>query len=60
MSLLLTCHIDQYDIDVRRRLRPGFGPDGLRSAREQPFPDQLAMQAVMLDDQHALHAGLRR
>jgi hypothetical protein len=60
MSLLLTCYIDQYDIDVPRRLRRGFGPDRLRAARQQPLADQLAMQPVMLDDQYALQAGLRR
>jgi len=57
MSLLLTCHIDQYDIDVRR-LRRGCGPDRLCSARLQPLADQLAMQPVVLDHQYALHAGL--
>jgi len=60
MSLLLTGHIDQYRIDIRHRLRRGFGPDRLGSGRRQPFADQLAVQPIMLHDQNALHDGLAR
>jgi hypothetical protein len=55
MSLLLTRHVDQYGIDICDRLRRAAGPDRLRAARLQPLPDQLTVQTIMLDDQHALH-----
>lgn len=58
MSLLLTRHVDQYGIDICDRLRRAAGPDRLRATRLQPLPDQLPVQPIMLDDQHALHGRL--
>jgi len=55
MSLLLTRHVDQYGIDVRRLLRLGARPDGVRTTGAQPFTDQLAVETVLLDDQHPFH-----
>ena len=55
--MLLTGHVDQYGIDVRRVLQLGTRPDGLRTAGTQPFADQLAVQTVMLDDQDTFHGG---
>jgi len=60
MSLLLTCHVDHYRIDVVHRLRRGFGPNRLHAGRGEPFTDQLAMQPIMLHDQHTLHGWLPR
>jgi len=60
MGLLLTCHIDQYRIDIVERLRRGLGPDRLHAGGGEPFADQLAMQPIMLDDEHTLHGRSRR
>jgi len=55
MSLLLTCHVDQYCIDVPRRVRTRLRPDGARAARLEPLAQQLTVETIMLDDQDALH-----
>lgn len=60
MSLLLTRHVHQYRIDVRRYVRRAVRPYGLRPGRFEPLADQLTVQIIMLDDQHALHGYLRR
>ena len=57
MSLLLTRHVDQYRIDVRRQRhvarRPG---DGLSAAGLEPLADEVTVKTIMLDHQDALHA----
>jgi hypothetical protein len=58
MSLLLTRHVDQYCIDICRSVRPAPGPDDLRAPRPEPFADQLPVQTITLDDQHAFHGLL--
>ena len=55
MSLLLTRHVDQYRIDVPGGVRGVFRPHGLHASRFQPLTDQLTVQTIMLDHQHALH-----
>jgi len=55
MSLLLTRHVDQYRIDVRREGPAGLWPDGLGATRFEPLADQIAVQPITLDDQYALH-----
>jgi hypothetical protein len=59
MSLLLTHHVNQNRIDLRPRVRSGLRPDGLGTARLEPFADQVAVKTITLDDQHASHGWLR-
>jgi hypothetical protein len=56
MSLLLTRHIDEYCINIRRRVRARLGADSLRPGRLEPLADQLTVKIIMLHHQHALHA----
>jgi len=60
MSPLLTGHIEQYRIDLRHRLRRGFGPEHLGAGRGEPLADQLAVEPIMVHDQYALHEGAAR
>lgn len=54
MSLLLTCYVDQYCIDLcgslgslRRQCRG--------AAFSEPLADQLPVKPITLDDEHTLH-----
>ena len=60
MSLLLTRHVHQYRIDVPRDVRGALRPQRLGAGRFEPLADQLTMQIIMLDDQHAFHGYLGR
>ena len=60
MSLLLTHHVDQYRIDVRRLWRGGRRRDRLGTRRREPLADELTVKPIMLHDQHALHGRLPR
>ena len=55
MSLLLTRNIDQYGIDIGLELRRGFGAERLRPALLEPLTDEVAVQVITLDHEHALH-----
>jgi len=55
MSLLLTRHVDENGIDVRRSLRRGIGINPLHPALLQPLTDEIAVKTITLHDQHALH-----
>lgn len=55
MSLLLTCDIQEYDIDIRGRLRLGSRQDRVSAPGPEPLPDELPMEPVGLDHQHTLH-----
>ena len=59
MSLLLTRHVDQYGIDVRRRARRTVGVQCLRAAFREPLADQVPVKTITLDDQDALHGRVR-
>ena len=59
MSLLLTRYVDQYRIDVHHGLPGGLWPDRLGAGSRKPRTDQLSVQPIMLDDQHALLGWLR-
>ena len=59
MSLLLTRHVDQYRINVRRRGDGALRPHRLGPAGLQPLADQLTVQTVRLDHQHPLHGRIR-
>jgi len=58
MSLLLTCHVDQYRIDVDQPFRLCFRPDRLGTGGREPFADQLTVKPIMLHDQYAPHGLL--
>jgi hypothetical protein len=60
MSLLLTRHIDEYRIDVRRGVRARLRGDDLRTGRLEPLADQLTVKIIMLHHQHALHGRCPR
>ena len=60
MSLLLTRHVDQYRIDVRRPWRASRRRDRLGTRRREPLADELTVKPIMLHDQHALHGRLPR
>ena len=60
MSLLLTRHVHQYRIDVPRDFRGALRPHHLGAGRLEPLADQLTVQIIMLDDQHAFHGYLGR
>lgn len=56
MGLLLTRHVDQYCIDRDCGVRRDLGAEGLRTALLEPFANEVAVQTIMLDDEHVLHA----
>ena len=58
MSLLLTRHVHQYRIDVPRDVRRAVRPQRLGASGFEPLADQLTMQIIMLDHQHAFHGYL--
>ena len=60
MSLLLTHHVDQYRIDVRRPERESRRRERLGTRRGEPLADELTVKPIMLHDQHALHGRLSR
>lgn len=60
MSLLLTRHVDQYRIDVRRPVRGSHRRDCLGTRRREPLADELTVKPIMLHDQHPLHGRLPR
>jgi hypothetical protein len=60
MSLLLTRHIDEYGIDIRRRVCARLRAEGLRAGRLEPLADQLTVKIIMLHYQHALHGRCPR
>ena len=55
MSLLLTRHVDQYCIDIRRRPGRGIEVDRLCAAFLEPFADKVAVKTITLSHEHALH-----
>jgi len=57
MSLLLTRHVDQYRIDIRRDLG-SLRAHGHDATLPEPLTDQLPVKRVRLDDEHPLHRPL--
>ena len=55
MGLLLTRHVDEYRIDVRRGDPRRLRPDGLGATCLEPLADQFAVKRITLDDLYALH-----
>jgi hypothetical protein len=56
MRLLLTRHVDQYRIDVRREgLIARRAADGLGTDSREPLTDEVTVKTIMLDHQHAPH-----
>lgn len=59
MSLLLTRHVDQYGVDIRKRPGRRVGDQRLRPTLFEPLADQVSVKTITLDDENALH-GRRR
>ena len=59
MSLLLTRNIDQYGIDLCRRLCRGVSVHHLHPPFLEPFTDEIAVKTITLDNQYALHGRTR-
>lgn len=55
MSLLLTRHVDEYGIDIRRRGSRVVGIHRLHSTLLEPLTNEIAVKTITLDDQHAPH-----
>jgi len=59
MSLLLTRHVDQNCIDIPALRRGRCGPYNMCAAGLEPLANQLTVETIMFDDQHAFHWARR-
>jgi hypothetical protein len=55
MSLLLTRHVDQYGVDIRKCVRRRVRVERQRPALLEPLANQVPMKTITLDDENALH-----